>query len=114
MKQVNSQTTNPGAKVVLDHENFHYVKVQNKDRGDWQSPIEDYMNGTDEIPAHELVSEDRAVTGSSRMSLLRIPIEVHNERMKKNEGTSRRAIKSLPNNEAGEFGEVIGGVLTVD
>jgi hypothetical protein len=116
VKQVSSQTVNPApSKHVLDKENFHYVKVQNKDKGEWQTPIDDYLCGTDEIPAHELVSEDRRDTGSSRMSLLRIPIDVHNARMKRISEASKEGLREASNRDDGDsFESVQGGALSID
>jgi hypothetical protein len=112
MRQTSSQSTNPTPSRVLDRENYHYVKVQNADKGDWQTPIEDYIHGTEDIPPHEVVSTDRAVTGSSRMTLLRIPKDVHEARMKRIGDDSRRTVAQTEN-KGDEFGQVEGGVLSI-
>ncbi len=81
MKQVSSQTRDPQrtlAEAELDRENFHYVKIQ-KDSKDWESNIDEYLDKpshTDPTkPMYVLATEDRRLTGSSRMVLLKCSID---------------------------------------
>lgn len=118
MRQSSSQTSNPApSRPVLDKENYHYVKVQTTNKGEWESPINDYLTGDEErgIPQYEEVSRDSRVTGSSRMALLRCPKTEHDRIRKTVETESRDSLKEVTNNPDGSSFEAIkGGVLTVD
>lgn len=117
MRQVNTQTSNPSKEKFVKDPNFHYVKVQCKDKGEWESPINDYLDGDESrgIPVYEEVSRDSKVTGSSRMAILKCPIEDYKKTREEAEQSSKRSIAQTSSKKDGsEFEGIQGGVISLD
>lgn len=81
-QQVRNQFDNPSSLALktLDWNKYWYVRVE-KDSPKWEGSMDEYLDRPSIIdpskPMYELHSDDRKITGSNRMVILRCSIEDH-------------------------------------
>jgi hypothetical protein len=78
-RTLQTPTQNPAIRGQLDP-NFKYVRVEMPNPRFEESNIDDFLDPNNDpqrptLPIYEEVSRDRAITGNSRMALLRTPKE---------------------------------------
>lgn len=116
MKQVRHQTKtttlSPLEKIKAENPDLHFVLVEKESKSipDYLSPIDEMVGGE----GYTIFSDDRAVTGNGRRSLLACSKEDFEARQKAAEDEARELQATPQANRPDEFGTVAqGGPMTV-